>query len=92
MVMVRHAAPPPDAVAPPTHETIILTTVRELLRNNPYLSLRKIDCEYSGGRLTLRGRVPSYFLKQLAQSTVARAEGVERVVNLIQVTPPGPPA
>ena len=92
MVMVRHAAPPPDAAPPQTHEAIIITEVRELLRNNPYLSLRQIDCEYSGGRLTLRGRVPSYFLKQLAQSTVARAGGVERVVNLIQVMPPGPAA
>ena len=41
------------------------------------------------GVLTLRGCLPTYYLKQVAQTSVAGLEGVERIVNLIQVVRPG---
>ncbi len=56
-----------------------------LLRNNSYLALKNVSCEYHEGVLTLRGCLPSYYLKQMAQSTVACVEGVQRIVNDIQV-------
>jgi CheY-like chemotaxis protein len=62
------------------------------LRGAPYLALRNVTCECRGGVLTLRGRLPSHHLKQLALATVARVEGVERVLNEIEVTPASPPA
>jgi osmotically-inducible protein OsmY len=37
--------------------------------------------------LVLRGCLPSYYLKQLAQEVVAHLEGVEGVDNQIQVVP-----
>ncbi len=55
------------------------------LRRCSYLALRNLSCEYRDGVLVLRGCLPSYYLKQMAQSAVANLEGVHRVVNEVQV-------
>jgi BON domain-containing protein len=55
-----------------------------------YMALRWILCDASEGVLILRGRVPTYFLKQLAQERVAEVEGVRAVVNEIEVVAPAP--
>jgi len=55
------------------------------LRNSPYLSLRNIICECRDGVLTLRGCLPTYYLKQVAQAVVVAIEGVRQVVNEIEV-------
>lgn len=56
-----------------------------LLHQSQHLALRRVRCERAGDVLVLHGRLPSYFLKQMAQSTVAQAEGVQRIVNEIEV-------
>jgi osmotically-inducible protein OsmY len=58
------------------------------LRHNPYRALKNVRCEYREGVLTLRGCLPTSYLKQVAQTAVAQLEGVRQVVNLIQVVPP----
>ncbi len=55
------------------------------LRSNSYLALKNVSCEFREGVLTLRGCLPSYYLKQMAQTAVARMDGVDRVVNEIEV-------
>ena len=60
------------------------------LRRNPYLALKNVACDCRGGVLVLRGCLPSYYLKQVAQEAVARLEGVQAVDNQIQVMPPPP--
>lgn len=55
------------------------------LRHNSYLALKNVHCECAGGVLTLRGCLPTYYLKQMAQALVARLEGVQRIVNEIEV-------
>lgn len=64
-------------------------TVAELaenrLRANAYLALKNISCEFHEGVLTLRGCLPSYYLKQVAQEAVVDTEGVQRVENHIEV-------
>jgi osmotically-inducible protein OsmY len=66
--------------------------VRELaerrLRGNPYLALKNVSCEYREGVLTLRGRLPTYYLRQVARAAVAGMEGVEAIVDCIEVVPP----
>lgn len=57
------------------------------LRHNSYLALKNVSCEYEEGVLTLRGCLPTYYLKQMAQTAVARLDGVEQVVNEIEVVP-----
>lgn len=48
-------------------------------------ALRNVFCKCDDGVLVLRGRLNSFFHTQLAQETVAGIEGVERVVNQIEV-------
>lgn len=57
-----------------------------------YPVLRKVACEYCQGTLTLRGRVPTYYLKQMAQVAVGGCAGVERVENCLVVDPEAPPS
>jgi len=59
--------------------------VERLLARHPYLALRRISCDFSDGLVTLRGCLPSYFLKQMAQTAIAEADGVERIDNRIEV-------
>ncbi len=55
------------------------------LRNSPYLALRNVTCECRDGVLSLRGCLPTYYLKQVAQAVVAPVDGVRQVVNDIEV-------
>jgi osmotically-inducible protein OsmY len=59
-----------------------------LLWRNPYLALKNVSCDCREGVLVLRGCLPSYYRKQVAQEAVARLEGVAAVDNQIQVVPP----
>ena len=61
---------------------------RVALLRNPYLALRNVDCQYHDGTLTLSGCLPSYHLKQVAQTAVASLDGVRRIVNVIEVLTP----
>ncbi|MBL8830148.1 MAG: BON domain-containing protein [Planctomycetaceae bacterium] len=58
---------------------------------SPYLPLRQLRCDYHEGVLSIRGRVPTFYLKQLAQTVVSRVPGVEQVANRVEVIPPGQP-
>lgn len=55
------------------------------LRDSSHLFLRHVRCDYDQGRLQLEGKVPSFYLKQLAQSIVQNVEGVERIDNRLTV-------
>ena len=61
------------------------------LRRNPYLALRNLSCDCINGVLTLRGRLTSYYLKQMALAAVAGVEGVDCVRNEIEVVAPAHP-
>jgi hypothetical protein len=59
------------------------------LRSSRYSALKHVSCDYQGGVLVLRGCLPSYYLKQIAQEVVAhQVHGVGRLDNQIQVVPP----
>jgi osmotically-inducible protein OsmY len=66
------------------HQEIALAATDRLSRS-PYRSVRGISCEFHRGVLFLRGRLPSYYQKQLAQEAVAGLSGVSQVVNEIEV-------
>lgn len=63
----------------------------ERLRDSGYLALRDVVCMAHQDMVSLHGRLPSYFLKQLAQEIAAGVEGVRRVINRIEVLRPGRP-
>lgn len=55
------------------------------LRTGPYPVLRNISCQCESGQLTLTGAVGSFYLKQIAQTIVARVPGVGRIDNRLEV-------
>lgn len=80
----------PSAVDLPREELMvsrssIAESAERRLRESPYQFLKRVSCDFHEGVLTLRGRVPSFFLKQLAQAAVVGLEGVEEVVNRVEV-------
>jgi len=54
-------------------------------KSSKYSEIRSLECEFSEGILFLRGRVSSYYLKQLAQEVVRSLEGIEKIVNDVEV-------
>ena len=72
-----------DPAPPVSHRITALAEAR--LRASQYSSIRKIFCMFDEGMLVLRGRLPSFFQKQLAQVAVANIDGVKQVVNQIEV-------
>lgn len=57
-----------------------------LLRATSYPSLRRIACEEHEGMLVLRGSVPWFYLKQVAQALASQVVGGDQVVNRIEVS------
>ena len=57
----------------------------QIFRESPYHPLRTLKCSFREGVLTIVGRVPSYYLKQLAQSTVRGLNEVRQIRNLTEV-------
>lgn len=68
------------------------TSVEQRLGASGYLALRRIDCACEDGVLSLRGCVPTYYLKQVAQSIAGTVDGVRRVDNRIEVVTAEPKA
>ena len=61
---------------------------RVRLRHSSYRAIRNLTCRLDEqGVLHLRGRVPTYHYKQLAQTAVVGIEGLLQVVNEIEVEP-----
>jgi hypothetical protein len=63
----------------------VVASAKDRLRKQPHLSVQRIWCEYDGQQLVLRGQVPSFYHKQLAQVAVAGMDEVCQVVNEIEV-------
>ena len=63
----------------------VVGKAKERLKMAPYPTVRNVSCDYDDGVLFLRGEVPTFFEKQLAQEAVFNLNGVSRVVNEIKV-------
>lgn len=55
------------------------------IKGNPHLSGHQVFCSEEGGTVILQGRVRSYYQKQMAQEALRNLEGVERIVNDLEV-------
>ena len=69
--------------------TTIEEEAEDRLRRSGYLALRDISCEVREGVARLRSRLPTHYLKQVAQAIVAEVEGVVVVMNQIKVIASG---
>jgi osmotically-inducible protein OsmY len=65
--------------------TTIVEAAKRRIFHQPHLKQQRIWCECEQGRLFLRGQVPSFYYKQLAQEAVCGMDGVKQVVNEIEV-------
>jgi osmotically-inducible protein OsmY len=72
------------AVAVP--RSALAEQVHGALSRSPYISPRDFRIEAVEGVVRLEGAVKSFFHKQMAQEVIRRLDGVERVVNCLQVT------
>jgi osmotically-inducible protein OsmY len=81
----------PEADNPTASGRIRRSTIEETaedrLRRSGYLALRDIACAVREGVACLQGRLPTYYLKQVAQAIVAEVDGVIVVSNQIEVLP-----
>jgi osmotically-inducible protein OsmY len=59
--------------------------VERSLRATGYPSLRALEISVCGRLVILRGRVPSYYMKQLAQAVAMTVPGIDRVDNDLEV-------
>jgi len=69
------------------HPMSVERAARARLAKTGYQNLRSVDCAFHDGRITLRGEVPSYYHKQLAQESVRNAPHITQIVNHIEVVP-----
>ena len=80
------AAPATAGLNPPASTQAV---AERGLRSSRYSALKHVSCDYRGGVLVLRGCLPSYYLKQIAQEVVAHQfDKVERLENRIEVVRP----
>ncbi len=63
----------------------VMEAAKDRLRKTSYQALSTLSCEYDQGVLVLRGQLPSFYQKQLAQEVVAHVAGVAQVVNQTEV-------
>jgi osmotically-inducible protein OsmY len=64
---------------------ILSDKVSHTLRHNPYIQSRNLRFEMSEGRVTLHGQVASWYQKQMAQESLLRLDGIDRVENQLEV-------
>lgn len=57
----------------------------ELLGTHPYPPLRRVRVLASDGVVTLVGRVPNFYSKQVAQSLIVTLPEVRTIVNQLEV-------
>lgn len=65
----------------------VLGHAKKMLNESPFPALRELKVEQLGEHVLLKGRVSSFFLKQLAQETVRSATRGIEMVNEVAVGP-----
>jgi hypothetical protein len=74
------------AALPPSGASESLgAAVLAALRGSGYRVLRDVRCEVRGRSVVLSGVVPSYYLKQVAQSLALRVAQGQEVLNAVEV-------
>jgi hypothetical protein len=76
----------PACAEPASSQDSISELAERRLRTNSHPALKGVSCDYLDGVLVLRGYLPTYYLKQLAQEAIVGL--AERIDNQIQVITP----
>ena len=64
---------------------VLLEKVSTALRDNPHIQSRNLRFEAAEGKVTLRGKVASWYQKQMAQESLMRLDGISGVANELEV-------
>jgi hypothetical protein len=88
MLAVQPTATEPDTQRPDPQPSIQAVAERGL-HSSRYSALKHVSCDYHDGVLVLRGCLPTYYLKQIAQEVVAQQfDKAGRLENRIEVVRP----
>ncbi|MEM7455523.1 MAG: BON domain-containing protein [Planctomycetota bacterium] len=69
-----------------THTGDLSARISTVVASNPFLNSKKIHFRTDGSRVVIRGRVETFFRKQMAQEAVRDVEGVESIDNQLEVS------
>lgn len=65
----------------------LVERLRRALLSSPHHALRTISCTLLHGVVTLRGCVPTYYAKQMAQAVVFSVDRLLEISNEVEVLP-----
>jgi osmotically-inducible protein OsmY len=85
-------SPGASAQARTDADALLRAAVLRQLARSPFIAVRSVRCVVQHGVVTLRGRVSSFYLKQIALATVQKLEQVCEVCNEVEVRSPVPRA
>jgi osmotically-inducible protein OsmY len=77
-----HKAPEPPSKR---HELQVVAAVRRALRSTGYPHLRRLQVSMIDDEIVLRGKVPTFFMFQMAQATVMSVAFDKKLRNELQV-------
>ena len=60
--------------------------VQNAIVHSPHLNHHQVHLTTDKGQVVLEGRVKSFFEKQMAQEALKRVEGVDSILNCLEVT------
>jgi hypothetical protein len=63
----------------------VLEQAHNRLATSSHRLLRSVHCDFDGEVLSVHGRLPSFYLKQLVQSLLGGLDGVHRIDNRVAV-------
>ena len=63
----------------------LLHRIDSAIRKNPYVLHRRVFLESAQGRIVLRGRVDSYYQKQMVQEVLRGLDGIAEISNQLEV-------
>ena len=66
--------------------SVIVRAAKDRLQSRLFFASQRVTCNCSRGILLLRGHLPTYYQKQLAQEAVKGLGGVVQIVNEIEVS------
>lgn len=64
-----------------------LIDLQKQFQRSPYGALRQLICHVEQDSIVLRGTVPSYYLKQIAQTLAIKSMGLGSIYSDIEVRP-----
>ena len=79
--MTAHPASPSSCL----EDDGLRTAALARLRSSGYAGLRRLHCEVTDAVVIVHGVLPSYYLKQMAQTAILRLDGIRSVTNLVEV-------